>query len=250
MSSPHLLKRTQGLAFDSAADDYELGRTGWPPEVLDGADGSVALDLAAGTGKLTRLLVKRFARVVAVEPADAMRQLGERLVPGAEWVAGTAEEVPLAAESADAAFVAEAFHWFDGPRAARELARVLRPRAALVVLFNGWDAPYDPPLPQEALAAIQEVAARTGPAGRPKLEAGEWRAAFEGVPFAPFEYREVPHVDVTDRESVIAYYLSVSSVAARPRAERDELRETLRRLVPEGTYTLRLRAEVWSTRRL
>src|SRR5207247_10326228 len=43
----------QGLTFDSAAADYERGRTGWPREVLDGVEGKSALDLAAGTGKLT-----------------------------------------------------------------------------------------------------------------------------------------------------------------------------------------------------
>jgi SAM-dependent methyltransferase len=240
----------QGLAFDSAAEDYERGRTGWPPEVLEGMDGEVALDLAAGTGKVTRLLVERFGRVVAAEPAEAMRRLGAELVPAAEWIDAFAESLPLADASVDAAFVGEAFHWFDAARAVAELARVLRPGGSLVLVFNNWDAPYDPAVPLEAREAIDEVATRTGPAGRPKVEAGEWRAAFEGAPFAPLAYREVPHVDVTDRDGVIAYYLSISSVAARPQAERDELREMLRQLVPEATYTLRLRAEIWSTRRL
>jgi len=240
----------QGLNFGSAAGDYERGRTGWPPDVVDGVDGESVLDLAAGTGKLTRLLVERFPRVVAVEPVESMRRLGERLVPRAEWRAGAAEELPLEDASIDAAFVAEAFHWFDTRRAVAELARVLRPRGALVVLFNDWDAPYDPPLPEEAARAIAKVGSRTGPAGRPKVETGEWRRGFDAAPFAPFERREVPHVDAADRDAVIAYYLSISSIAARPQQERDELRRELRSLVPAATYTLRLRAEIWSTRRL
>jgi SAM-dependent methyltransferase len=240
----------QGLTFGSAAEDYERGRTGWPPEVVDLVEGESVLDLAAGTGKLTRHLVERFRRVVAVEPVESMRRLGERLVPRAEWQAGAAEELPLEDASMDAAFVAEAFHWFDTRRAVAELARVLRQGGALVVLFNDWDAPYDPPLPEEAIEAINEVGSRTGPAGRPKVETGEWRRGFDGAPFMPLEQREVPHVDVTDRDGVIAYYLSISSIAARPQAERDELRRELRRLLPETTYTLRLRAEVWSTHRL
>ena len=239
----------QGLAFDSAAEDYERGRTGWPAGALDGVAGETVLDLAAGTGKLTRLLVERFARVVAVEPADAMRALGERLVPEAEWLRGTAEELPLADAAVDAAFIAEAFHWFDAARAAAELARVLRPQGALVVLFNDWDAPYDPPLPDEAHAAIVEVGSRTGPAGRPKVETGAWRDGFADAPFTPFELHEIPHTDVTDRDGVIAYYLSISSVAARPQEEREELRAKLEELVPETEYTLRLRAEVWTARR-
>jgi SAM-dependent methyltransferase len=239
----------QGLAFDSAAEDYERGRTGWPPQVLDGVDGEAALDLAAGTGKLTRLIVERFDHVIAVEPADAMRALGERLVPQADWLSGTAEHVPLADASVDAAFIAEAFHWFDAARAGGELARVLRPGGALVVLFNDWDAPYEPPLPDEVHAAIAEVGERTGPAGRPKVESGVWREGLAGGPFTPLALREIPHVDVTGRDGVIAYYLSISSIAARSQEEREELRAKLERLVPDAEYMLRLRAEVWTARR-
>jgi SAM-dependent methyltransferase len=239
----------QGLAFDSAAEDYERGRTGWPPEALDGVEADAVLDLAAGTGKLTRLLVARFPRVIAVEPAEAMRALGGRLVPEAEWLPGTAEEVPLPDATVDAAFVAEAFHWFDGARAASELARVVRLGGTLVVLFNAWDAPYHPPLPDEAHAAITDVGERTGPAGRPKVESGAWREGFAEAPFTPFELRELAHTDVTDRDGVIAYYLSISSIAARPQEERDVLRAKLERLVSDAEYTLRLRAEVWSARR-
>jgi predicted methyltransferase len=63
---------------DRWADDYERGRPGWPPEVVDVpglAPSASVLDLGAGTGKLTRLLVGTFDRVVAVEPADAMRRV-------------------------------------------------------------------------------------------------------------------------------------------------------------------------------
>src|SRR2546425_3555207 len=129
----------------------------------------------------------------------------------AEWRAGAAEGLPLEDASIDAAFVAEAFRWFDTRGAVAELARVLRPGGALVVLFDDWDAPYDPPLPEEATRAIAEVGSRTGPAGRPKVERGEWRRGFDGSPFAPFERR---------RE--------------------------LRLLVPEATCTLRLRAGSWA----
>ena len=89
-------------AFGRTAREYELGRPGWPEELLDqvvaelglAADAEV-LDLGAGTGKLTRALVPRFARVVAVEPDDAMRAVLEEVVPGAEALAGHGEAIPL-----------------------------------------------------------------------------------------------------------------------------------------------------------
>jgi ubiquinone/menaquinone biosynthesis C-methylase UbiE len=130
-------------AFSDAAQEYERGRPGYPAEVIDalarelglGSD-SVVVDLAAGTGKLTRDLGGRFGRVVAVEPLAEMRQELERRVPGTEALDGTAERIPLADDSADAVLVAQAFHWFDGRRALDEIARVLRRGGGLALLWN------------------------------------------------------------------------------------------------------------------
>ena len=111
-------------------DDYERGRPGWPPDVVDVPrllSSAKVLDLGAGTGKLTRLLVPAFRRVVAVEPQDAMRRVLEAVCPEAEAHAGNAAEIPLGDASVDAVFVAQAFHWFDNESALAEIARVLRP---------------------------------------------------------------------------------------------------------------------------
>jgi ubiquinone/menaquinone biosynthesis C-methylase UbiE len=210
----------------------------------------IVLDLAAGTGKLTRTLVRRFGQVVAVEPLDEMRALGERLVPGAEWRRGTAEGIPLADLSVDAAFVADAFHWFDSQKAVAELARVVRPAGMVVVMFATWDGTWEPELPDEAGTAIEEVSRRTGQIGAPKFQRGDWRAGFADSPFGDLDQRDVPFEHEAGRDGVIAYYLSMSTVAARPAAEREELAARLRELVPESRFRLRLRAETFRTRRL
>src|SRR5574341_1838376 len=88
-------------------EDYERGRPGWPPEVVDIPglpSAATVLDLAAGTGKLTRLLIPAFGRVVAVEPQGAMRRVLDTLCPRAKALAGTAEQIPLADASVDAVF--------------------------------------------------------------------------------------------------------------------------------------------------
>ena len=84
------------------------------------------LDLAAGTGALTRELLATEAEVIAVEPVAEMRSA---LPAQARVLEGTAEAIPLDDGTTDAVTVAQAFHWFDGPRALREIHRVLRPEA-------------------------------------------------------------------------------------------------------------------------
>src|SRR6185369_2396402 len=113
--------------FEHAPRPYEIGRPPYPAEAIERLvtelgieDGKRVLDLAAGTGKLTRLLVPTGAFVVAVEPVEAMRAALTRSLPEVQALAGTAEAIPLPAASIDAVAVGQAFHWFDGdaPRVA------------------------------------------------------------------------------------------------------------------------------------
>src|SRR5262245_60121352 len=118
---------------------YERGRPGYPPEAVaaPGLPSSAAvLELGAGSGKLTRLLVSVFARVLAVEPDPQMRRRLVAFRPYAQVVAGSAEEIPVGDASVDAVFAAQSFHTFDQSRAIAEIARVLRPRGAVVLLWN------------------------------------------------------------------------------------------------------------------
>ena len=141
----------KGLARSVAA--YERGRPGYPRAAVDFlarlrlGPGRTVVDLAAGTGKLTRLLLATGAEVVAVEPVAEMRAA---LPAGARTVDGTAEAMPLTTASADAVAVAQAFHWFDGDAALAEIHRVLRPGGALALVWNRRR--MDEPLNQ----AIQE----------------------------------------------------------------------------------------------
>lgn len=136
--------------FGDAADLYDRARPGYPDELLDVlADraglgpGCVVVDLAAGTGKLTRQLVARGAAVTAVEPSAGMRAVLTEVAPDVPVLDGTAEDVPLADSSADLLTVAQAFHWFRTAVALDEIARVVRPGGWLALLWNepptrGW----------------------------------------------------------------------------------------------------------------
>lgn len=97
------------------------------------------LDVGAGTGKLTRGLVALGFDVVAVEPGGPMLKQLQKAVPEAEAREGSAEAIPLPDGSVDAAFSAQAYHWFDRDRAVPELQRVIRTGGGLVLIWNWWD---------------------------------------------------------------------------------------------------------------
>jgi ubiquinone/menaquinone biosynthesis C-methylase UbiE len=136
--------------FGTVAADYDRGRPSYPADVLGElvavaglGPGADVLDLAAGTGKLTRQLVETGATVVAVEPSAGMRDQLAVSVPDVPVLDGTAEAVPLPARSVDVVTVAQAFHWFRTGAALDEIHRVLRPGGWLALTWNerpqsGW----------------------------------------------------------------------------------------------------------------
>jgi SAM-dependent methyltransferase len=142
--------RDAARGFGDNADAYEAARPSYPAEALAHivghgriGPGRRVLDLAAGTGKLTRLLVPSGADVVAVEPVAAMRDRLMALLPGVEVHDGTAEHLPLADRSVDAVTVAQAFHWFDPVLALAEVRRVLHPGGHLLLVWNTRDRSHD-----------------------------------------------------------------------------------------------------------
>jgi SAM-dependent methyltransferase len=224
-------------AFGRAAREYELGRPVWPEELLDrvvaelglGRDAQV-LDLGAGTGKLTRSLVPRFAEVLAVEPDDAMRTVLEEVVPETEALAGNAEAIPLPDGSVDAVFSAEAFHWFATGPAVAEIVRVLRPQGAFVIFWN-YPLQYED-MGEEAERVIKAAFERGGAPGLGRVLSNEWRKPIKAAPFEPLREAEVERDLVSSRDEWIANMLSVSSIAHQPDEDRATFAERLRELIP------------------
>jgi SAM-dependent methyltransferase len=141
------------MSFGAIADDYNRLRPGPAPDGVDWLlpEGcQVAVDLAAGTGLLTRALAGRVPRVVAVEPAERMAAVlranaAESTASegtasrGIEVLPGRGEEIPLPDASADAVFVSSAWQWMDPDPAAREIARVLRDGGRFGLIWTGRD---------------------------------------------------------------------------------------------------------------
>lgn len=133
-------------AFGAVAGEYDRLRSGPPPEALDWMlppDAATALEIGAGTGILTRLLVERIVHVTAVEPDARMRAVLAATTPGADVIAGAAEELPAESASCDVVLAASAWHWVDEARAVPEVARVLRPGGRLALVWSGPDRSVD-----------------------------------------------------------------------------------------------------------
>ncbi len=130
-------RETRRLSFGSVAADYDRYRPSPPPEALDwlippGAQ--AILDLAAGTGAVTRKLIGRAARIIAVEPDERMRAVLTAGCPEAEVLAGRGEDIPLPDASVDAVVISAAWHWLDPGQAVPEITRVLRTGGVLGVM--------------------------------------------------------------------------------------------------------------------
>lgn len=202
------------------------------------------LDLGAGTGKLTRVLVDRYTRVIAVEPLDGMREVLERVVPKAESFAGNAESIPFPDGLVDGVFAASAFHWFANDDAIGEVARVLRPGGVFAVV---WNETMDPsPLPEPYLARTQVLFDEVRQDAN--LEEDRFDVIARG-PFGELHEAAVEHEQRQTRDLTLSFLRSISVVAKRPPDEREALMRELGSLLPEGEYVFRIRAIArWAVR--
>lgn len=224
--------------FARAAGEYERGRPGYPTaalKALDLAPGLRILDLAAGTGKLTRPLVESGVKVIAVEPVAEMRAA---LPPAVRALDGTAERIPLDDSSVDLVTVAQAFHWFDGDAALAEIHRVLRPGGRLALLWNR--RVEEDPLNE----AIEELLAPYRSDAHTHRH-GEWRAAFERTTlFGPLEEHSFPTDQLLDADGLGDRVGSISFIASLPDAEHSRVLAAARALAGDGQVTIPYRTEV------
>jgi SAM-dependent methyltransferase len=221
-------------SFGSVAAEYVRGRPGYPAAAIDwlidglelGPD-SIVVDLAAGTGKLTEALVPRFAHVIAVEPLGGMRRELAGQVPGAEALEGSAEDMPIGAASADAVFVAQAFHWFDGDRALAEIARVLKPGHGLGLLWNTtpWENREGP-----WFAALDDLLeeSRADLSTLRRHASGRWKEAFDrDALFRPLAHSVFPNPLRSTRADFLAGLGSRSYIASMDDTDRAEVLEAV-----------------------
>jgi SAM-dependent methyltransferase len=234
--------------FSRAAAAYERGRPEYPAEAvdwlvreLDIGPGRTVIDLAAGTGKLTRALLPTEATVVAVEPIAEMRAL----IEGVETFDGRADTMPFPERWADAVTVGQAFHWFATDEAVAEIARVLKPGGGLALIWNSRD---ETDRLQAAIGRLLvphagDVARHYGP---------QWRDPLDRSPdFGPIVSNDFEQRQEVDEDGLVDRFCSVSFIAALEQEPRAEIEARLRALARErgGRVTLPYVTEVFVTRR-
>lgn len=240
------------VGFGRSADAYERGRPGYPDEavallaqVLDLRAGRRVVDVGAGTGKLTRALLRTGAEVVAVEPVAQMRRRFAEALPGVEVLAGTADDLPLGDAEVDAVVAGQAFHWFATHETLAEFARVLRRGGRLGLIWNARDrtVPW--------VARLGEIVdAHEGDC--PRHEHGTWRDAFHDQPWFGELRRagEVANVHRLALDDSLDRYASTSFVAALPDDERAAVLVRVAAVLaeavgPDGTISHPYRTVVW-----
>jgi SAM-dependent methyltransferase len=215
--------RERAGSFGAAADVYDRSRPSYPVEAVRWALPERArrvLDLGAGTGKLTTVLLDLGLDVVAVEPSEQMRA---RIPPRAEVVEGSAESLPLEDASVDAVLVGQAFHWFDPDKALAEMARVLRPGGTVGLLWNVMDDSVEWVARVAGLFGAEDVVSHMD--GRPPFTGHE--------AFADPEHDEFEHVQSLDCDLLVDLVASRSTILTLAEDDRLEVLAQVREVAPD-----------------
>ena len=182
--------------------------------------GPRVLDLGAGTGKLTEVLLSLGARVTAVEPDPDMLSELRRRLPRARALQGSAEAIPLPDSSVDAVLCGQAMHWFDMGRAIPEIARVLVSGGPLAGL---WNADDDRVAWVEALQAVARGCAAPS-LSRRRAEAADFGLDQFGLDhFGPAERAEFAHGQTLTAPAVLALLGTHSRFLVMQPADRSAL---------------------------
>jgi len=250
-------------SFGAVASDYERFRPGppvaavdwWLPERVHRV-----VDLGAGTGALTRLLVDRADEVVAVEPDDRMRAVLHERVPGATALAGRAESFDVPDASADGVFASSSWHWVEPVAALTEVARVLVPGGVLGVVWSGPDPDGAFMSQARDLLAAQADDAPDAPSGLGSMILGDARRPDfvlvipDGLPFSAPEHEVISWDVALTADELIGLLGTLSWIITMSDEQRERVTSTARRFLEEllalagdRTVDVAFRADVWRT---
>ena len=161
------------IDFGKTASDYGRHRAGFPDRFFDRvfesrliAPGQGLLDLGTGTGAVARGMALRGCSVTGLDPSVSMTGQAKLLDREAgvdiRYVTARAEETGLPDGAFDVVTAGQCWHWFDRPRAAAEVRRLLVPGGLLMIAHFDWM-----PLEGSAVAATEALILEHNPKWAP-----------------------------------------------------------------------------------
>ena len=197
-------------SFGGVVDAYHRGRPTYPREAaawLVGDRPTTVLELGAGTGKLTEVLVALGHDVHATDPDEQMMERLREELPDVRTSVASAEDIPAPDAAYDVVVVAQAFHWFDHDRALPEIARVLKPGGRLALVWNQRD---------ERIPWVKRLGRILGTQDQQRSD----EPLVVSPLFGFVEEQEFRHWQVVDRVSIQDLALSRSNLAVLDEDER------------------------------
>jgi ubiquinone/menaquinone biosynthesis C-methylase UbiE len=216
-----------GALYDAARPNYPEDVFAYFSTVLGLNQSMHAVDLGAGSGIFSRQLQPLVGTVTGVEPSASMRASFRSSSAGMEVLDGSDVSIPLDDDSIDAVFVAQAFHWFDAPRALKEIHRVLVPQGGLGLVWNERDETV------EWVAALSR--AMQWDTRQPYEVGRDFTDVISSGPFTKVERVEFSHAQMLSREGLLQRVLTTSYISTMNQEERDQLMRPVRMVVDQLT---------------
>ncbi|KAF1806379.1 S-adenosyl-L-methionine-dependent methyltransferase [Mucor lusitanicus] len=237
---------TASDGFQAQADAYAKARPSYPAEAIDFISSLMAdrqkpqkvLDLGAGTGIMTKLLVEKCEfEVTAVEPVDNMRLKLESTAPQATSVKGTAWSIPVQDASQDMVMLAQCFHWFDDIKSLQEIHRVLKPGGLIILIWNMESRERS-----EWVAKLRDLY-QVYDGAAPQYRMGHWKKVFDtedaqALYTLPLQHKQFIFDVPAKRDHIWPRIMSKSYIAILDQERCDKLHQDVEAVLEDPQYKL------------
>ncbi|KAG1473601.1 hypothetical protein G6F56_000861 [Rhizopus delemar] len=228
--------------FQNQASAYVKARPTYPKKSIDHmasllspSSSKKVLDLGAGTGIMTELLVKEGFDVTAVEPVEGMRAKLSELLPQVPAFDGNSYSIPVESNSQDAVVLAQCFHWFSDDKSLEELYRVIKPNGYLFLIWNMESRERS-----EWIAKLRDEYEKYEESA-PQYRHGKWKNAFDtekarSLYQLPLQHKRFSNDIPAVRSNVWTRILSKSYIAVLDIEQQEKIKKNVEKIMSEYSF--------------